>query len=69
MILATYGMAAALQSISEFGRVYAAYGGVFVALALLWEIVVDGFRPDGYDWLGAGICVIGVVVMLASTRA
>jgi drug/metabolite transporter superfamily protein YnfA len=30
---------------------------------------VDGFRPDRWDWLGAGICVIGVVVVLAPTRA
>ena len=69
VILATYGVVAALQPISEFRQVYAAYSGVFIALALLWEIVVDGFRPDRWDWLGAGICVIGVVVVLAPTRA
>jgi small multidrug resistance family-3 protein len=59
---------AALQPISEFGRVYAAYGGVFIALALLWGVLVDGFRPDRYDMLGALICVAGVVVMLAPSR-
>lgn len=48
-ILALYGVVAALQPISEFGRVYAAYGGVFIALALAWGVVVDGFRPDRYD--------------------
>ncbi|HZG62685.1 MAG TPA: YnfA family protein [Rubrobacteraceae bacterium] len=68
-ILAAYGVVAALQPISEFGRVYAAYGGVFIALALLWGIVVDGFRPDRWDLLGAAICVVGVVVMLAPPRA
>jgi small multidrug resistance family-3 protein len=45
-VLAAYGVVAALQPISEFGRVYAAYGGIFIVLALLWGITVDGFRPD-----------------------
>jgi len=45
-VLAAYGVVAALQPISEFGRVYAAYGGIFIALALLWGITVDRFRPD-----------------------
>ena len=44
-VLASYGVVAALQPISEFGRVYAAYGGIFIALSLAWSIVVDGFRP------------------------
>jgi small multidrug resistance family-3 protein len=47
--------------------VYAAYGGIFIALTLLWGIVVDGFRPDRWDLLGAAICVAGVV-MLAPPR-
>jgi small multidrug resistance family-3 protein len=57
----------ALQLTSEFGRVYAAYGGVFIALALLWG-VVDGFRPYRYDLLGALICLVGAVVMVAPFR-
>jgi small multidrug resistance family-3 protein len=67
-ILAAYGAVAALQPISEFGRVYAAYGGVFIALALLWGIVVDGFRPDRWDVLGAAICIFGVLVMVGPPR-
>ncbi len=67
LILAAYGVVA-LQPIPEFGRVYAAYGGVFIALALLWGVVVDGFRPDRWDLFGAAICVVGVVVMLAPPR-
>ena len=43
-ILATYGVVAALQPISGFGRVYAAYGGIFIALSLAWGIVVDGLE-------------------------
>jgi small multidrug resistance family-3 protein len=68
LILTAYGVVAALQPISEFGRVYAAYGGIFIALALLWGIIVDGFRPDRWDLLGATICVVGVVVMVATSR-
>jgi small multidrug resistance family-3 protein len=68
VILAAYGVVAALQPISEFGRVYAAYGGIFIALSLLWGILVDGFRPDGWDLLGSTICVVGVVVMVAPPR-
>ena len=64
-VLSAYGVVAALQPISEFGRVYAAYGGVFIALALAWGVLVDGFRPDRWDLLGAAICVAGVVVMIA----
>jgi len=63
-VLAAYGVVAALQPISEFGRVYAAYGGVFIALALVWGVLVDGFRPDRWDLLGASICVVGVLVMV-----
>jgi small multidrug resistance family-3 protein len=68
-ILAAYGIVAALQPISEFGRVYAAYGGIFIALSLAWGVVVDGFRPDRYDLLGALICVTGVVIMVAPSRS
>jgi small multidrug resistance family-3 protein len=68
LILASYGVVAALQPISEFGRVYAAYGGIFIALSLGWGIIVDGFRPDRWDLLGALICVVGVVVMVAPPR-
>jgi small multidrug resistance family-3 protein len=65
-ILAAYGVVAALQPISEFGRVYAAYGVSFIALA--WGIIVDGFRSDRWDLLGALICVVSVVVMVAPPR-
>jgi small multidrug resistance family-3 protein len=68
LVLAAYGVVAALQPISEFGRVYAAYGGVFIALALLWGVIIDGFRPDRWDLLGAAICIAGVVVMVAPPR-
>lgn len=68
IVLAAHGVVAALQPTFEFGRVYAAYGGIFSALSLLWGIVVDGFRPDRWDLLGASICVLGVPVMVAPPR-
>ena len=45
MVLAVYGVVAALQPIPEFGWVYAAYRGVFIALSLAWGVVLDGFAP------------------------
>jgi small multidrug resistance family-3 protein len=68
-ILVLYGVVAALQPISEFGRVYAAYGGVFVALALTWSVLIDGFRPDKYDLLGALVVLAGVAVMVLPSRS
>jgi hypothetical protein len=44
---------------ANFGRILAAYGGVFVAGSLLWGAVLDGFRPDRYDIIGAAICLVG----------
>jgi small multidrug resistance family-3 protein len=43
-------------------------GGVFIALSLAWGVVVDGFRPDKWDLLGAAFCVVGVAVMIAPPR-
>lgn len=68
MILATYEVVVALQPIGKFGQVYAAYGGIFIALALAWGVLVNGFRPDRWDLLGALICAGGVVVMVAPPR-
>lgn len=66
--LGAYGFVAALQPDADFGRVLAAYGGVFIAGSLLWGAVVDGFRPDRYDITGATICLLGVTVMMYLPR-
>lgn len=55
--------------ISTFGRVYAAYGGVFIIMSLFWAYIVDKQSPDKYDVIGAIICIIGVLVMLLPSRA
>jgi small multidrug resistance family-3 protein len=62
------GFVATLQSDPNFGRILAAYGGVFVAGSLLWGMALDGFRPDRYDVIGALICLAGVVVIMYSPR-
>ncbi|MEE3922219.1 YnfA family protein [Micromonospora sp. BRA006-A] len=68
--LGAYGFVATFQPDANFGRILAAYGGVFVAGSLAWGIVVDKFRPDRYDLVGAAICLVGVaVIMYARARA
>jgi len=62
--LGIYGLVATLQPDADFGRILAAYGGVFVAGSLLWAVVMDGFRPDRYDIIGALICLCGVGVIM-----
>ncbi|WP_432971869.1 YnfA family protein [Dactylosporangium sp. CA-233914] len=66
--LGAYGFVATLQSDANFGRILAAYGGVFVAGSLAWAMVVDKFRPDRYDVLGAVICLAGVAVIMYAPR-
>lgn len=66
--LGLYGFAATLQPDPHFGRILAAYGGVFVAGSLAWGIVVDGFRPDRWDIIGALICLIGVGIIMYAPR-
>ncbi|MCD6728214.1 MAG: YnfA family protein [Solirubrobacteraceae bacterium] len=64
LALALYGVVATFQPSSEFGRVLAAYGGVFIVGSLLWGVALDGFRPDRSDLAGAGICLVGVAVIM-----
>jgi small multidrug resistance family-3 protein len=66
--LGVYGFVATLQPDANFGRILAAYGGVFVAGSLAWGVVLDGFRPDRYDLTGATICLIGVTVIMYAPR-
>ncbi|NJP96832.1 YnfA family protein [Nonomuraea sp. FMUSA5-5] len=66
--LGLYGLVATLQPDASFGRILAAYGGVFVAGSLVWGMVVDGFRPDRWDVAGASVCLIGVLVIMYAPR-
>jgi small multidrug resistance family-3 protein len=67
--LGLYGFVATLQPDAHFGRILAAYGGVFVAGSLAWGMAVDGFRPDRFDVIGAVICLIGVAVIMYAPRS
>lgn len=66
--LGAYGFVATLQPDAHFGRILAAYGGVFVAGSLLWGMVADGFRPDRWDVIGAMVCLTGVGVIMYMPR-
>ena len=66
--LGTYGFVATLQPNAEFGRILAAYGGVFVAGSLAWGRIVDDYRPDRFDLTGAFICLVGVAVIMYAPR-
>ncbi|CAI8759561.1 MULTISPECIES: YnfA family protein [Bacillus] len=64
IILCLYGVIATFQVFSSFGRVYAAYGGVFILMSLLWGWMVDKKTPDLFDWAGAAVCLVGVFIIL-----
>ena len=66
-VLIAYGIVPTFQP-AHFGRVYAAYGGVFVVMSLLWGWWIDGQRPDRWDVIGAIICLIGVFVLMYAPR-
>jgi len=67
VILAIYAVLPTLQTVS-FGRAYAAYGGVFVVLSILWGWLVDRVAPDKYDLLGGWIALLGVLVIMYAPR-
>ncbi len=69
LALGVYGFVATFQPDAHFGRVLAAYGGIFVAGSLAWGVIADGYRPDRYDLLGALICLLGVAVIMYAPRA
>jgi small multidrug resistance family-3 protein len=66
--LGMYGFVATLQPDAHFGRILAAYGGVFVAGSLVWSMALDGFRPDRWDVTGALVCLAGVAVIVYAPR-
>ena len=68
LALGAYGFVATWQPDAHFGRILAAYGGVFVAGSLAWGMVMDGFRPDRFDVAGSLICLAGVAVIMYAPR-
>lgn len=66
-VLFLYGIVPTFQS-SHFHRIYAAYGGVFIVMSILWGWLIDGVQPDRYDVIGTVIAVIGVVIIFYIPR-
>lgn len=64
IVLVLYGVIPTLQVYPQFGRVYAAYGGVFIVLSLFWGWIVDKKRPDKYDWIGGLVALIGAAIII-----
>ncbi|GAB6899677.1 YnfA family protein [Kineosporia succinea] len=67
--LGLYGAVATLQPDAEFGRILAAYGGIFIVGSLAWGALLDGYRPDRFDLIGAAICLAGVSVIMYAPRS
>ena len=63
LVLILYAIIPTFQS-AHFGRVYAAYGGMFIVLSLLWGWGFDGTRPDRFDAIGCLICLVGMMVIM-----
>jgi small multidrug resistance family-3 protein len=63
LVLVLYGVIPTLQP-ANFGRVYAAYGGVFIVLSLLWGWKVDKLVPDRFDLIGGLIALLGVCIIM-----
>jgi small multidrug resistance family-3 protein len=69
LILFLYGILPTMQPAdAPFGRVYAAYGGVFIVLSIAWGWWIDGVRPDRFDLLGSAIALLGVGIIMYSPR-
>ena len=64
VVLLVYGVIPTMQAEPAFGRVYAAYGGIFIVLSLLWGWGVDGWQPDRFDLLGGVLALVGVFIIM-----
>jgi len=67
-VLVLYGIIPTYQAV-HFGRAYAAYGGVFVVMSVVWGWAVDRVLPDRWDLMGAALCLIGVAVIMYMPRS
>ena len=67
VILILYGIIPTFQT-AHFGRVYAAYGGMFIVLSLLRGWAMDGMKPDRGDIMGGAICLVGMAVIMYAPR-
>ena len=66
-VLFLYGIVPTFQP-SQFHRIYAAYGGVFIVMSLLWGLIFEGIAPDTFDTIGASITIVGVIIIYYMPR-
>lgn len=66
--LSLYGVVATYQPEANFGRIFAAYGGIFIAGSILWGMAFEGFRPDRWDLIGGAISLAGMAVIMYAPR-
>ena len=67
--LAIFAWVLALSEAEAAGRTFAAYGGVYVVTALLWLRVVDGVKLSAFDWVGAGVALLGMWIIVTGWKA
>ena len=67
--LAAFAWLLTLSPAEHAGRAYAAYGGVYIAVSLVWLWLAEGFRPDRWDLTGAAVCLLGAAIILWAPRA
>ena len=63
VILFFYGVVPTWQP-ANFGRVYAAYGGIFIVLSILWGWKIDKVPPDKFDLIGGAVALVGVLIIM-----
>jgi small multidrug resistance family-3 protein len=69
IVLILYGVIPTLQPPnSNFGRVYATYGGIFIVLSILWGWKVDKVVPDKFDLIGGAIALVGALIIIYAPR-
>jgi small multidrug resistance family-3 protein len=67
IILFVYGIIPTLQP-SHFGRVYAAYGGIFIISSIIWGFLIERKKPDRYEIIGSIVSVSGALIIFYSPR-
>ena len=67
LVLFVYGIILTFQP-ANFGRVYAAYGGIFIVSSIIWGMMIDTKKPDRYEIIGAGIALLGAAIIMYVPR-
>ena len=67
VILFVYGIIPTLQP-ANFGRVYSAYGGMFIAVSIIWGLIIDKKKPDSYEIIGSAVAVCGAAIIFYAPR-